>query len=41
MLGDPNLSSPANIDAAKQYKEKYEEYKKKVQRLAVKSVEDL
>ena len=41
MLGDPNLSSPANIDAAKQYKEHYEDYKKKVLRLAVKSVEEL
>eukprot|EP00826_Nyctotherus_ovalis_P004100 TRINITY_DN1084_c0_g2_i3.p1 TRINITY_DN1084_c0_g2~~TRINITY_DN1084_c0_g2_i3.p1 ORF type:complete len:169 (+),score=53.80 TRINITY_DN1084_c0_g2_i3:53-559(+) len=41
MLGDPNLSSPANVDAAKQYKEHYEDYKKKVKRLAMKSVEEL
>lgn len=41
MLNDPNLSSPANIDAAKMYKENYEEYKKKVKKLAAKSIEEL
>ena len=33
MLNDPNLDSPAHLDAAKQYKEDYAAYKKKVKRL--------
>ncbi len=41
MLNDPNLSSPANVDAAKEYKEHVAEYKKKVKKLAAKSVEEL
>ena len=41
MLNDPNLSSPANVDAAVQYKKDYENYRKKVQMLALKSLEDL
>ena len=41
MLNDPNLSSPANIDAAVQYKKDYGNYRKKVQMLALKSLEDL
>lgn len=41
MLNDPNLSSPANVDAAKQYKEHFADYKKKVKKLADKSMEDL
>ena len=41
MLNDPNLSSPANIDAAKQYKENAAEYKKKVKKLATKSIEGI
>ena len=41
MLGDPNLSSPANVDAAKQYKENLSEYQKRVKKLALKSVEEL
>ena len=39
MLSDPVFSSPANVEAAKQYKENYEVYKKKVKRLALKSME--
>ncbi len=41
MLNDPNLSSPANVDAAKQYKENFPEYKKRVKKLAAKSIEEL
>ena len=41
MLNDPNLSSPANVDAAKHYKESPTEYKKKVKKLAAKSIEEL
>ncbi|EPR61625.1 ubiquitin-conjugating enzyme subfamily protein [Toxoplasma gondii TgCatPRC2] len=39
MLGEPNLESPANIDAAVQYKKDLPEYKKKVRALTRKSVE--
>lgn len=39
MLSNPVCSSPANVEAAKQYRENYEGYKKKVKRLALKSVE--
>ena len=41
MLNDPNLSTPANVDAAKHYKESPTEYKKKVKKLAAKSIEEL
>jgi ubiquitin-conjugating enzyme E2 G1 len=41
MLSDPNLSSPANIDAAKQYKENRAEYIKKVKHLAAKALDSL
>jgi len=43
MLTDkqPNLDSPANIDAAKEFKDHHREYKKRVRRLARKSIEDL
>ena len=33
MLNDPNLESPANLDAAKQFKEDLAGYQKKVKRL--------
>lgn len=38
MLIDPNIDSPANVDAAKMYKEKRDEYNKKLRRLADKSI---
>ena len=41
MLNDPNCDSPANIDASVMFKNKPEEYKKKVRRLAIKSQDDL
>ena len=41
MLSDPNLESPANIDAAKNFKEDYASYKKKVKKLTQLSVEML
>ena len=34
LLNDPNLSSPANVEAGKQYRDSFKEYKKKVIRLA-------
>ncbi|KAG8833499.1 Ubiquitin-conjugating enzyme E2 15 [Serendipita sp. 399] len=36
----PNLDSPANVDAAKEVRENWEGYKKKVRRLARKSAEE-
>ena len=41
MLNDPNLDSPANIDAAKNFKENKESYLKKVKKLTQLSVESL
>ena len=41
MLSDPNISSPANIDAAIEYRDNYEGYKKKVRKLTIQSVESL
>ena len=41
MLNSPNLSSPANVDAAVQYKNDFKAFKKRVQRLAEKSLEEL
>jgi len=41
MLNDPNISSPANIDAAVEYRDNYETYKKKVRKLTIQSVESL
>lgn len=38
MMVDPNLDSPANVDAAKMYREKREEYNKRVKKLAEKSL---
>lgn len=37
MLIDPNLDSPANVDAAKMFREKRDEYNKKIRQLAEKS----
>lgn len=39
MLCDPNLASPANVDAAKMLKDDPEEYTRRVKKLAAKSVE--
>lgn len=39
MLATPNLDSPANIDAAKQFREDFPAYKKQVGRLVRKSIE--
>jgi len=36
----PNLDSPANVDAAKEVRENFEAYKKKVRRLVRKSAEE-
>ena len=39
MLADPNPDSPANIEAAKQFREDYAGFAKKVRRLARKTIE--
>lgn len=41
MLNDPNINSPANIDAAVEYRDNFETYKKKVKKLTIQSVESL
>ena len=41
MLNDPNLNSPANLDAAVQFRDDRQGYHRKVRRLAQKSVESL
>jgi len=41
MLADPNDESPANVDAAKEWRENYPEFKKKVARCVRKSQEEL
>ena len=33
MLNDPNIDSPANIDAAVEFRDNYPEFKKKVRKL--------
>ncbi|PVU93724.1 hypothetical protein BB559_003188, partial [Furculomyces boomerangus] len=40
MLSSPNDESPANIDAAKQWRESYPDFKKRVQRCVRRSLED-
>ena len=40
MLADPNLDSPANIDAAKMLKDDKKGYTQKVRKLAIKSMDD-
>ncbi|XP_042907899.1 ubiquitin-conjugating enzyme E2 G1 [Parasteatoda tepidariorum] len=40
MLADPNDESPANVDAAKEWRENYTEFKRKVARCVRKSQED-
>ena len=41
MLNDPNIESPANLDASVQFKEDRSGYNKKVRVLAAKSIEDM
>ena len=41
MLNDPNLESPANLDASIQFRDDREGYNKKVRVLATKSLEDI
>merc|ERR1711953_600888 len=41
MLADPNDESPANVDAAKDWRDNYPEFKKKVSRCVRKSQEEL
>ena len=41
MLNDPNIDSPANLDAAIEYRDNNESYKKKVRKLTQQSVESL
>jgi ubiquitin-conjugating enzyme E2 G1 len=41
MLNDPNISSPANLDAAVEYRDNPETYIKKVKRLTIQSIESL
>lgn len=40
MLADPNDESPANVDAAKEWRESYPEFKRKVARCVRKSQEE-
>ena len=40
MLTDPNFESPANVDAAKMYRESYAEFKKRVANCVRKSQEE-
>ena len=41
MLADPNDESPANVDAAKEWRENYGQFKKKVARCVRKSQEEI
>lgn len=41
MLNEPNIESPANLDAAKEFRDDRESYKKKVRKLAQKSLEQM
>ncbi|ORZ34946.1 ubiquitin conjugating enzyme E2 [Catenaria anguillulae PL171] len=41
MLSEPNDESPANIDAAKEWRENFDAFKKRVGRLVRRSAEDL
>jgi ubiquitin-protein ligase len=40
MLADPNTESPANVEAAKEFRERPQDFKKRVKDLVRKSVED-
>lgn len=39
MLNDPNINSPANVDASVEFKDHPEEYRKKVRKLTMKSMD--
>ena len=41
MLNDPNIDSPANIDASVEFRDNLTEYKRKVRRLTQESLNDL
>ena len=41
MLADPNDESPANVDAAKEWRKNYTEFKRKVAKCVRKSQEEL
>ena len=41
MLNDPNIESPANLDASLQFRDDREAYNKRVRTLATKSLEDI
>ena len=41
MLNDPNIESPANLDAALSFRDDIEGYKKKVRQLTAKSIDDI
>ena len=41
MLNDPNIDSPANLDASVQFRDDKAAYEKKVRVLAAKSIEDM
>ena len=41
MLNDPNIESPANLDASNEYRDDRTNYNKKVRVLAAQSVEDM
>ena len=41
MLNDPNIESPANLDASIQFRDDREAYNRKVRMLATKSLEDM
>ena len=41
MLNDPNIDSPANLDASVQFRDDRNAYNKQVRFLATKSLEDM
>ena len=41
MLNEPNIDSPANIDAAKHYRDNPEDFRKKVRILVNKSMDEI
>ena len=41
MLNDPNIESPANLDASIQFRDDLDAYKKKVRQLTAKSIDDI
>ena len=41
MLNDPNIESPANLDASVQFRDDYDNYKRQVRKLTARSLEDM